>query len=59
MIFLNVMFTENVKCTFRVARESEAVLWAWEKVLWIIQWMLPGTRRIVVDNSTAIVMQYS
>ncbi|KAK7592907.1 hypothetical protein V9T40_007659 [Parthenolecanium corni] len=38
---------------------SEAVLWAWEKVLWIIQWVLPGTRRIVVDNSTAIVMQYS
>ena len=57
--FLNDMFTENVKCTFRVACESEAVLWAWEKVLWIIQWVLPGTRRIVVDNSTAIVMQYS
>lgn len=48
-----------MKCTLKIACESEAVLWAWEKVLWIIQWVLPGTRRIVVENNTAIVMQYS
>ncbi|XP_065210926.1 N-alpha-acetyltransferase 60 [Planococcus citri] len=52
-------FFENIKYTLRLAYESEAALWAWEKCFWIFQWMLPGTRRIVVDNSTAIVMQYS